>query len=358
MPRQTINNTRYDWPIGCGPATYVDRSVVIGVCRVIARYTPKLVLGLAVFFGYMPAFGALPAGIARVNSDQRYASKGGLVRQEQPELRKRPGVQNCPLLAPGLDSITNARQFFDGQPAIRAFSFSNDLLGNVVVYAGSEPSFFACEFLQPALGRSGLQLLKLSPKFPVAKADAFNFSAGVPRSVRGRSYLGNPEIHPEKLNRVDGGVARQIDRAVQVELSFPVDQISLTLNPVKPLLLVLAIDQRDHDPALRESPQAHTINTPESHYPFVVSDRAMRLEDRANLFVAPETLYRLTYGANSHLSRQAETVTYFPIGEFVYRRLAEYTGVEPGASRKRRGFIKALHSFKQPHALFGVGQKL
>ena len=95
MLRQTIIETRYDWPVDNGPASNVAGSVDIGVRRVITRHAPKLVLGLAVLFGCISAFGALPAGIARVNGDQRDARESGLIRQEQPELRECPGMQNC-----------------------------------------------------------------------------------------------------------------------------------------------------------------------------------------------------------------------------------------------------------------------
>src|ERR1017187_3013174 len=72
-------------------------SVGIGVRCVTARTTPKLVLGLAVLLGCVSALGAFPAGVARVNGDQRNAGKKRLVLQEHQQLGERPGMQNSTL---------------------------------------------------------------------------------------------------------------------------------------------------------------------------------------------------------------------------------------------------------------------
>ena len=77
MLRQT-NSTRYDWPVDSGPAPNIQSSVDIGVRRVTTRHAPKIVLGLTILLGCVPAFGALTAGIARVNGDQRDARESGL----------------------------------------------------------------------------------------------------------------------------------------------------------------------------------------------------------------------------------------------------------------------------------------
>ena len=119
--------TRYDWPVDGGPACNYASSVDIGVRRVVAQRAPKLVLGFTVLFGCVAAFGALPTGIARVDCDQRYASESGLVRDEQKQLRERPGMQNGTLLLPGLDPIADSLEVFNGYSALGAFSFGNDL---------------------------------------------------------------------------------------------------------------------------------------------------------------------------------------------------------------------------------------
>lgn len=351
-------NSRYDWPVYGGPASNIQSSVDIGMRHMVTRHAPKLVLGFAVLFGYMAAGGALAAGVTRINSDQQDACESGLVLQEQAQLRECPGMQYCSLLAPSRNPLANAGQFLDRQSTPGAFSLRNDLLGNIVVDTGGKVTLLAGEPFQFALRRTCLQLLNFRPQPPMTEADAFDFGTGVLLTVRRSSDIGNSQVNPEKIGRFNRRTFRQIDSAVQVEFSASIDQVSLSLNAVEPLFLVLAIDKRDYNATFWHRPQAHAVDTLESHDALIISNRAIWPENRADIFIAPKTLHGFSNGTDSHLSGQVKTFSDFSIRQSVDRRLTEYSGIESSAGGESRGLVYALHGLKQPFSLFGVGQEL
>src|SRR5262252_5187656 len=254
-----------------GPAD-IHGSVDIGVGLVVAGAAPKLVLGLAILFGAVAAGSAGSAGVAGIDGSQRYASERGFVREKEPQLRERPGVQNCPLLAPGLDPFADAHQLLDGDPAPGAFSFGNDLLGNAVIDVSGEPPLTPRQLLQPPFGGAGLLLLELGPQPAVAVAHGFDFAPAVPVAVRVAGNVGDAEIHTQKFARLYGSGGGKINRAVQVELSLSEYEIGLSLDPVEPLLLVLAVHQRDDYPAFRQRPEADSVQPLEAKNALVVGD--------------------------------------------------------------------------------------
>lgn len=358
MIQQTIIDARYDWPIDSGPATNIDRSVDIGMRRVIARHAPKLVLGLSVLFGGMAAPGALSTGVSRVYSDQRNASKFGFVRQELTQLIERPRMQNCTLLAPSRNPFANTSQVFDCQSASGAFSLSNDLLGNSVIHASRKTTFTTRYPFKFSLRRARLLLLKFRPQSTVAKAYAFHFGARIAFAIRSADDVRNAEVDAEKIGWSDGGTFRNINRAMQIELPFTEDEISLAFDAVEPFFLILAVDQRDDNASLRQRPEAYAIQALEREDSLVVGDRAMRLKNRANLFIAGKAFHGFPDGPDGHLRGEPEPLTNLPVCELMYRRLAEYLRIESAVGGERCRFVGTLHRFKQPFRLSDIGKKL
>ena len=341
-----------------GPACDHAGSVGIGVRFVTARATPKLVLGIAILFGCVSTLGALPAGVARVNRDQRDTCKGRLVLQEQQQLGERPGMQNGTLLSPGLDPFANTRKVFEFQSAPGAFSFGNDLLGDIVVDPRGEAALLTGEQLQPALGSAGLLLLEIGPQPAMPMANRLKFGPGVPFPVGVAGDVGNAEIHSEEFCRHDGRTGWKIDGAIQVKLPFAVDQIGLALDAVKPFLLVFAVDQRRNHTALWQRPQAHFVQPLEPEDAFVIGDRTVGLEDRAFGLVSGKALDSFPYSPYCHLCRQLKPGANFGVCQLVDRRLAKDLRVEPFTGCEGRSFVGALHRGQQPFGLFSIWQQL
>lgn len=347
---------KYGW-FTSSPAD-VNGSVDIGVGCVITRATPKLVLALSVLFGAVSALSAGTAGIARIDGHEMHSGKSGFVFQKQPELRERPGMQNCTLPLPGLDPFADTIQIFDGNSATGAFSFGNDLLADVVVHPCGEALFFTSQLLQPPLCRTSLFLLKFGSQSAVTVAHRLDLRTGVALAIRVAGDAGDAQIDTEKLCWLDWRCVRKIDSAVEIEPALAVRQIGLTFDPVKPLLLVFAVDQRHDYAAFRQGPQADTVQSLESHDAFVVSDRAIRLKDWTFCLIAREAFNGLANSADSHLSGELELRANLRVSQFVDRWLAVNFRLESTLSREGSGFVDPLHSGKQPLALFGVRQNL
>jgi hypothetical protein len=333
-------------------------SVEVGVCFVTARHTPKLILGLAILFGYMVALSTLSAGVTRINSDQRNSRQNSLIGQEQTQLGECPGMQNSTLLAPGLNPFTDARKIFELQSTPRAFSFGNDLLGNAMVYMRGESSFTPRQQLQTPFSGTGLRLLEFGPQPAMSMPDRLDLAATIPFTIRSRSNIGHTEVYSQEILGSNRRVIRKIDRAVQIELPFTVSQVGLPFDAIKPFSLVFSIDQWNDYPSFRQSPQTYFVYAFKPKDALVVGDSSVGFESRTIGLVAGEALNCLTNSPNCHLSGQTKAGADFRVGQFVYRGLAEDFGVKTEASRKRSGCVAFLHRQQEPLPLVGIGQEL
>lgn len=342
-----------------GPAALpkVRGSVGVGVRGKAARAARKAILTGAVALLGMAADGTLSAAVARIDRDQRYAGEFRLVLQKQPELRERPRVQNCTLLSPGLDPFADAVEVFNGDTTTGAFSFSNDLLGDIVIDPGRKAPLLAGEFLQSALRRPGLFLLELRPQPSMPVTDVLDLRAGVTSAIAIRRDVGDTQIDPQEISGIDRSAFGEIDCAVQVELSLAKDQIALALNSVESAGLIFAIDQGNDDAAFGYGPKADTIEALEAHDALVVGDGSVWFKDRAFGFIAGETLDRLADGSDGHLCGELEPLADFSVGEFMDRRLTIDFRIKSQLGRERRGLVNVLHSFEEPFLLLGIGQQ-
>src|SRR5215469_17020167 len=205
---QTTHIAKYGW-FTSSPAD-VLRSVDIGVARVVARTAPKLGLAWAVALHAVATAGARPACASRVHGDYRYSGHLGLVLHEQAQLRERPRVQNCSLLSPGLNPRADVLEVLKRDAALGAFSFNNDLLGNVVVYPGGETALFPRKGLQSALRRARLFLLKVSPQSPVTVTDGLYLRTGMPLAVGIGGDVGHSKIDPEEVAGLNRSMSRKV----------------------------------------------------------------------------------------------------------------------------------------------------
>lgn len=340
------------------PCSDIQGSVDVGVGSVVTGATPKLGLTGTILFRAVSALVASSAGIARIDSHENHTSLPGLVFQKLPKLRKGPGMQNCPLFTPGLDPFANTTQFLNGNPATGAFSFNNDLLGDIMISPDGKTAFFARQNLESALCCARLFLLQLCAQAAVAIAHRFNLRTRVAVSIRIAGDISHAHIHTQKIGGLDRSSVRQIDGAVKVKPPLAVDQIGLPFDSIESRLLIFPIDQRDDHAPLGKRPEAHSIQTFEAKDALIVGDRPEAFEYRADLPVASETLNCLANSPNRHLRGKIEAGANFRIGQFVNRWLAEYLRFKSAPGGKCRRFVKAFHCFQQSLLLIRVWQQL
>jgi hypothetical protein len=249
--RTDFRTTRYvHGQLTGGPARDYACSVGIRVGGVPARHTTECRWIGPVALIDEAAGGALPAGVARVHCDQRDARKDRLVLQECAQLRKGPTVENLWLLPPSPYPVANASQFLDGNTASGAFSGSNDLLTDYMVYVAGEPRLFARQFLQTALGGARLFLLQLRPQAAIPQADALQFSPSIDSSIAVGRDPGYAKVTTRKLS--DSGLRRirHSARRHQIPLATDGSQIGFA-RPVQELgALAFPANERDFQSAI------------------------------------------------------------------------------------------------------------
>jgi hypothetical protein len=340
------------------PARNHSGSVNIRVVSVRARCAAECRLVGPVLLGDVSTLTAFPRGIAGIDKKQRDSGYCRFVGDKQPQLRKRPTVENCSMFAPNSNPVADATQVFEFKSAIRAFSASNDLLANHVVHVAGESLFLARQLFQTALRRSGLFLLEFGTQTSMPMANRFDFAAAVSFAVRGRGDIRNSKINTQKLRRVNRRIVRKFDSTKQVELSLTVNEVSLPSDAIKTPALVFTVYQRNDHPLLWKSPQAHFVDALKAHNALVVGNRAARLKCRADLLISGKTLNSFTDSPNRHLRRQSKSRPYLDVSQFVDRRLAKNASIKTAASRERCGFVITLHRRQQALGLLGVGKQL
>lgn len=336
------------------------RSVGIGVCFVTTRTTPKLIL-TAILLCAIAALGASPAGVSRVNSDQQNSEQFGLVLQETAQLRERPGMQNCSLLSPSRDPVTDALEVFNGDSASSAFSGGNDLLADVVINPRGESSLTSRKRFQSALGCSGVLALQLISQSTASITKALYGSSAMSVPVRVTSDISHTEVNSEEVGRGYWCFAREIHGAMQIKSFIAKYQIGLTFDPIEALCLVLPVEQRENHPLIGQCPKANSIDTTKSHNALVIGDSSVRFEYRSlgfAMLAVLEVLYSFPDGAHCHLRGQAKTGAYLIVSQLLDARGAEDFGVKSQPSGERSGLVKPLHRQEQPLALLYIGEYL
>jgi hypothetical protein len=99
------------------PGCDVAGADVVGVGRETASGADERRLGAAVRLVDVAAFGARPARVARVDSDESHAREHGLVAEKRTELEEGPRVQHRALGLANRYPVSDAAEVFHGDTA-------------------------------------------------------------------------------------------------------------------------------------------------------------------------------------------------------------------------------------------------
>src|SRR5438552_9139082 len=128
--------------------------------RVTAFATKEVVLRASVRFFDMSTESTTARGIARVHLDVLHAVQPRLVVDKLTELIETPIAALCPVLVPDPGPQVDARQIFEGNALLRAFSLSDKLFTDAVINVSLESVLFVLQFTQSSVGRLGIDLLQ------------------------------------------------------------------------------------------------------------------------------------------------------------------------------------------------------
>lgn len=141
----------------------------------IATYTNKLRLALAILFRAMSARRTGARSVARVNENNRDTGKFRLVANKLPQLKERP-AGNLGALRPSeplLNSLTNAAQVFKSETALSVCGRRNYFLSYRVVSLFSKALLFLADALGELTHRARtLAHLAIASSIYAARSDA------------------------------------------------------------------------------------------------------------------------------------------------------------------------------------------
>ncbi len=135
----TVQPSRDHGKHDSSPARDVPGGVDICRSRVPACSADELGLRAPVGLLAVPAHGARPARITRVNGDDRDTGQCCLVLDKRAELRERPALVPVALSLPDRGPRPDPRQFFDGDLALRVLGFLNNLFADDMILVTAEP---------------------------------------------------------------------------------------------------------------------------------------------------------------------------------------------------------------------------
>ena len=176
------------------------------------------------------AYRASTRGVPRVNGDNRYPGNLSLVFYLLPKIVKTPGVMLSPLSPANRYPITDAREFFQGNPASGAFCSQHPLFGDTMVDIFGKTGFLVAALCKQSLSRLRTLALQAFPEFGVALSQAINLAAGVFVTVAVRRYVNNAKVNAKVFCNVSRFWSFHITGREQVELT--VDQGKIALSPL------------------------------------------------------------------------------------------------------------------------------
>jgi len=303
------------------PARDYTSRVNVGITSMPANPTLEFRLRATIGFGDMATLGTFTAGITCVDGYNQNAPDLGLVFNKRSQLPERPVMQFSSLLTSSPDPRANTFQVFDGDSAICALRFVNDLLADRVVEILREVRFLASALLQKSSGRFRPFALESGSKLSVSFSQIANMRSRKTLSVRVGSDAGDSEIHSEKTIRFVGWWLNGVDRGEKKPPAFAQDKVRFALSRPKQLALLFPASKGNVLTALGSPDRNRPLFVFQN--PVVEGDGAVFTENALLVPVQFIGVRDLRDQANDDLSRKAVLLADSLIGELVNLELAE-----------------------------------
>lgn len=251
---------------------------------------------------------AFPAGITRIDNDQRDAGSFCLVSDKSFQFVKSPRVVDISLILSNPDSLTDALKIFQNDRLIRAFSVSDNLFTYAVVDIFGKTRFFAATMLKKALCGLCAFLLELTAQFKISVAAALQFVARIGLSRTGGGDLADSKVNTHKTIGFEFGRFWDIADLVKVKSVVSENKIGFTLQGFQQFKLFWSCKERDFEPA-RHGPYGDNllIEFPGKNAR-IKGYTAMFCKGAFGFFVQLVGVSNLGSNPDNNLSRQAKAI--------------------------------------------------
>jgi hypothetical protein len=217
------------------------------VGNVSTAFADKLALRTPVCLIAVPALVAGLRGVGRIDADEGYPGKPGLVLEEAAKLSESPLAVPTTLRSPKplAGALPDAFEIFEGYPPVGLFSLAYDAFAEYMVSIALEAALLAGQLFEVALSRFSARLLQLGAYPLVALARLFYALGGVCLPVRIGGDVSHAEIYAEPILRRTRRRLLNLYGCEQVPLAGAVDEIGLTAAGGEQRTSALIANKRD-----------------------------------------------------------------------------------------------------------------
>lgn len=281
-----------------------------------------------------------------------------LVGQKCTKLEETPIAMSSTLLLANCYPFADARQIFDGDTARGVFSNPDNTLGNHVVRVFLESLLSARQLAQAAFGAFRANVLQDVTALLMPLATGFNLCAAEGLPIATRRNVHDAQVNSYPTIRLALFWLSHITDLMQVKPAVAVNQIRLTAQGAKHLLLARATDKRN-----LQSP----ADCPDGDNAFVcvpckdtgiIADAALRSKQPFRPLVFAVGVGHLANRMERNLSRKPKSLPYIAVGEFLQTDAAKVPVLPSLFTDVITGCIHLLHRVQQGIGLFGRRSQL
>src|SRR5258708_13534797 len=223
-----------------------------------ASTAKELRLRTSISFFSMSTSSTTLAGIARINLDIRHGVEGGFVLDKLAQLIEAPIAAFGSGVAPNPGPQVNARQIFESNPLLRAFSAFDQFPGDAVINISLETGLLVSNRLEATFRGLCVGLLQAVTLLAVALAALLDSRSGVQVALAVGSDVHHAPIHTHKSVNCFESFLWHFARRQQVKLTSVKHQLRLTFLVLKHLTLALCALVRDRL-ASCQCPDSHEL---------------------------------------------------------------------------------------------------
>lgn len=342
----------------------VQGGIYISMIPVTTPNAPKLGLRAAVRLTREPTGVAPLRGVSGVHEDHGYAAAFRLVVRKLLELVEAPvrslgSVLFAPNPLPQLS--VNAFEILKGQSSLRVFGKDNQLLADPVVGIFLKPGLLLADLFKPPLCTLGSHALKDRSTLSVPLPISLNSFPRYSLAIRCHYNVSSSEVYPEHTStRGKGFWFFYIAGGIEIPLSIPVDQITLTHLRLEQFELALPRCKGNADPALSQDPDRYCFMLEVvGEDAVIIADRSMLLEDPLSSFVIELVgIANLSDAPNCDLSAEIEEASHIGIDRVVQIKLLEDLRGPGHVTDPIAGPVTPLQSLLEKRGLSGIRKEL
>ena len=208
-------------------------------------YTHKEGLTAPIAFVNLPTLAAFLAGVLGINQLYRDTSKQALVFQELPQLVESPISVSGSLLLANPGPRANAFQVFNGNRSMRVLCKINQPPTDAVIHIPLKPGLSPRKLFEPALGGLCPHRLQDVPAALIPPAFLFYLTGTLDHAVAGDNDVGDTHIDTDHIIYILLWQLFDVTGCIQVELTFGVAEIRLSILGLQQTILVFSASVRD-----------------------------------------------------------------------------------------------------------------